>query len=195
MKIGSVQSMGQRYSLGCRDGNSLIVKVLYRPAAKEWTIAAFWQHLTFLLCKDVSLCEAFQLVCPSIRLWWHAPKVCQVSLKANREGEERVRDAWKKARQKTAGLEPIRPREASSTCTARPPGWASVTRWGIIIITIIYLLSRGRLWGQLEWDSRIAISVFLVFGPWKMLEEEGRVNARLKPCIHLEASADWCIVQ
>lgn len=41
------------------------------------------------------------------------------------------------------------PGEAPSSCTARPSGRAPpVTRWGIIIITIIYLLSRGRLWGQ-----------------------------------------------
>lgn len=41
------------------------------------------------------------------------------------------------------------PGEAPSSCTAKPSGRAPpVTRWGIIIITIIYLLSRGRLWGQ-----------------------------------------------
>lgn len=31
----------------------------------------------------------------------------------------------------------------------------------------------------------------LVFGTWMMPKEEGRVNARIKACIHLETSTDW----
>lgn len=94
----------------------------------------------------------FELVYPFIRRMMaltYEAKVYQGSPKASREGGG-TGGQWEGgiSAKKTAGLEPIRPGEAPSTCTTGAPGRVPVTRWGIIIITIIYLLSRGRLWGQ-----------------------------------------------
>lgn len=83
--------------------------------------------------------------------WWHPhmnkrlPNESQGQQGGERKGQGGV---GKNAAKKTAGLEPIRPGEAPSTCTTRPPGRAPVTRWEIIIITVIYLRIRGWLWGQ-----------------------------------------------
>lgn len=57
-------------------------------------------------------------------------QVYRLSPEAHREGERERKGGGEAAEagEKAAGLEPIRPREAPSTCTARPLGRAPVTR-------------------------------------------------------------------
>lgn len=97
----------------------------------------------------------------------------------------------RKAGEKTAGLEPIRPGEAPSTCTARPPGESPSDKMRDHH-HYHYLFAKQRptlgpiLIGFTNHNER------LIFWARRMLEEEG--NARIKACIHLETSADWLML-
>lgn len=96
-------------------------------------LATPWQHIIVVFIKFLSRC--FELLYPSIQTVM-APacetKVYQGSPKASREGGEWEgggKEEWlENSAKKTAGLEPIRPGEAPSTCTTRPPGRVPVTR-------------------------------------------------------------------
>lgn len=124
------------------NGNLLPQHIIKMP------VCVLSARLSFHLCvqREDTWFHAYA----TIKQWWHTStdKVKHKFAKWVPRPTERVWGKVRKAGEKTAGLEPIRPGEAPSTCTARPLGRAPVTRWGIIIITIIYLLSRGRLWGQ-----------------------------------------------